>query len=141
MDKYVLGISAFYHDSAAALIKNNEIIAAAQEERFTRKKHDPNFPINAINYCLEEAFIEPQDLDLICFYDHPFLTLDRVMKNSMMVGNDSLDIFKKSMQSILSKKIWVSDILKQELNTLGQGTMPHMQPRHFIQVLIKMLQL
>jgi carbamoyltransferase len=80
-DQYILGISAYYHDSAAAIIKDGVIIAAAQEERFTRVKHDPRFPVNAINYCLEEAFIEPGDLSAVVFYDHPMLTYDRVMKN------------------------------------------------------------
>jgi carbamoyltransferase len=80
-DKYILGISAFYHDAAAAIIKNGEIIAAAQEERFTRVKHDPRFPVNAINYCLEEAFIEADELDVIAFYDHPVLTWDKKQRH------------------------------------------------------------
>ena len=66
---YILGISAFYHDSAAALLRDGEIVAAAQEERFTRIKHDFGFPINAVNYCLKEAGIETKDLDYIGFYD------------------------------------------------------------------------
>ena len=72
MPKYVLGISAFYHDAAAALIKDGEIIAAAQEERFTRKKHDPSFPRNAIDYCLGEARIDEEDLDLVAFHDDSY---------------------------------------------------------------------
>jgi carbamoyltransferase len=64
-DRYVLGISAFYHDSAAAILKNGKVVAAAQEERFTRKKHDPRFPVNAINYCLEEAYIEPDEIEAV----------------------------------------------------------------------------
>ena len=69
---YILGISAFYHDSAACLVKDGEILSAAQEERFTRKKHDPRFPRNAVKYCLEEARIPAQDLDFVVFYDKPF---------------------------------------------------------------------
>ena len=72
MPKYVLGISAFYHDAAAALIKDGEIIAAAQEERFTRKKHDPSFPRNAIDYCLREARIGEEDIDLAVFHDDSY---------------------------------------------------------------------
>jgi carbamoyltransferase len=72
MLKYVLGISAFYHDAAAALIKDGEIIAAAQEERFTRKKHDPSFPVNAIDYCLREANIGEEELDLVAFHDDSY---------------------------------------------------------------------
>ena len=69
---YILGISAYYHDSAACIIKDGKILAAAQEERFTRKKHDQSFPINAINYCLMESGIESYNLDLVAFYDKPF---------------------------------------------------------------------
>ena len=72
MPKYILGISAFYHDAAAALIRDGEIIAAAQEERFTRKKHDPNFPKNAIDYCLREAGIKKDDIDLIVSHDDAY---------------------------------------------------------------------
>jgi carbamoyltransferase len=72
MPKYILGISAFYHDAAAALIKDGEIIAAAQEERFTRKKHDPSFPRNAIYYCLREAGIGEEDLDLAAYHDDSY---------------------------------------------------------------------
>ena len=73
-DTYILGISAFYHDSAACLVKNGKIIAAAQEERFTRKKHDFEFPNNAIKYCLQEGNITVKDLTYVGFYDKPFLT-------------------------------------------------------------------
>ena len=75
MSRTILGLSAFYHDSAAA-----------QEERFSRKKHDPRFPRAAINYCLEEAFIEQEDLDAIVFYDSPLLTWDRIVKNCLAAG-------------------------------------------------------
>jgi carbamoyltransferase len=74
---YILGISAFYHDSAACLVRDGEIIAAAQEERFTRKKHDSAFPDNAINYCLQEAGISQYQISFIVFYDKPFLKFQR----------------------------------------------------------------
>ena len=119
MSKYILGISAFYHDSAACIIKDNVIIAAAQEERFSRKKHDPRFPFNAINYCLEEAFIEPDEIDLVCFYDNPLLTWDRVMKNCIMVGEDSLGIFQNALPSVLGIKVWVQDYVKKAIGTIG----------------------
>ena len=80
----ILGISAFYHDSAACLLKDGDIVAAAQEERFTRKKHDPRFPKNAIRCCLEEIGITVQDLDYVVFYDKPFLlsgTYDNTVPN------------------------------------------------------------
>ena len=76
----ILGISALYHDSAAALVVDGRIIAAAQEERFTRKKHDAGIPANAIKYCLAEGKISAEELDIVIFYDDPLLTLDRYMK-------------------------------------------------------------
>jgi predicted NodU family carbamoyl transferase len=76
----ILGISAYYHDSAACIVIEGEIIAAAQEERFTRKKHDPNFPINAISYCLSEAKITSKDIDYVVFYDKPFLKFERLLE-------------------------------------------------------------
>ena len=79
MSEFILGISAYYNDSAAALLRDGEIIAAAQEERFTRKKHDPRFPMNAIAYCLDEGGIKINDLDYMVFYDKPFLTFERLL--------------------------------------------------------------
>ena len=76
----ILGISAYYHDSAAALVRDGDIIAAAQEERFTRKKHDYAFPQNAIDYCLEEAQIGRNELDLVVFYDKPLLKFERILE-------------------------------------------------------------
>ena len=120
MSKTILGISAFYHDSAAAIVKDGEIIAAAQEERFSRKKHDPRFPRNAINYCLEEAFIESSDLDAIVFYDNPILTLDRVLKNCIEFDRTSFDQFKKACTSILGTKVWVEEYILKSLGSLGK---------------------
>jgi carbamoyltransferase len=76
----ILGISAFYHDSAAALVIDGEIVAAAQEERFTRVKHDESFPVHAVQYCLEEAGLKPEELDLVGFYDKPFLKFERLLR-------------------------------------------------------------
>ena len=79
MATYILGISAFYHDSAAALLRDGDIVAAAQEERFTRKKHDANFPVKAIEYCLGEAKITMADVDFVVFYDKPFLKFELLL--------------------------------------------------------------
>lgn len=79
----ILGISAYYHDSAAALIRDGEILAAAQEERFTRKKHDSRFPANAVRYCLEEAGIALPKVDHIVFYDKPILKFDRLLEKAL----------------------------------------------------------
>jgi len=76
----ILGISAFYHDSAAALVRDGEIIAAAQEERFTRKKHDQQFPIHAVNYCLDECSIQAEELDVVVFYEKPLLKFERLLE-------------------------------------------------------------
>ena len=121
MSRTILGISAFYHDSAAALVRDGEIIAAAQEERFSRKKHDPRFPGAAINYCLEEAFMEPAELDAIVFYDNPLLTWDRVLKNSLMLGESSGEQFAKACRSVLGVKMWVQDYVRRALGSLGQA--------------------
>ena len=120
MSKIVLGISGFYHDSAAALVQNGEIVAAAQEERFTRKKHDPRFPRNAINYCLEEAFIETDEIDAIVFYDSQIKTYDRIIKNCMHAGADSLEQFDKATRSLLGSKMWLQEHVKKTIGTLGK---------------------
>jgi carbamoyltransferase len=120
MGKNILGISAFYHDSAAAIVSNGEIIAAAQEERFSRKKHDPRFPINAVNYCLQEAFIEPNELDAIVFYDNPLRSFDRIIKNFIMTGENGLAQFEKAIPSILGVKLWIQDYVKNSIGTLGK---------------------
>jgi carbamoyltransferase len=120
MDKYILGISAFYHDSAAALVKNNEIIAAAQEERFSRKKHDPRFPYNAINYCLSEAFIESDQINMVVFYDHPLLTFDRLIKNFITAGDKGYEVFEEAMKSSMGIKWWVKDYVKKALGSIGK---------------------
>jgi carbamoyltransferase len=112
---YVIGISAFYHDSAAAIIRDGEIIAAAQEERFTRKKHDPRFPVNAIQYCLEAAQIEPTDLAAICFYDNPALSLDRIIRTLIAAGNDGLSSWLNAAPSWLNKKLFVERQVREEL--------------------------
>jgi len=117
MSKKILGLSGLYHDSAAAIIIDGEIIAAAQEERFTRKKHDPRFPENAINYCLEEAFVESSELDAVVFYDNPLLTLDRVIKSLIMVSPNGEEQWHNAAKSILGVKLFVSDYIKKALQT------------------------
>ena len=93
----VLGISAFYHDSAAALVRDGEIIAAAQEERFTRKKHDPSFPANAIAYCLAEAKIHDGGVDRVVFYEKPFLKFERLTETYLAFAPRGFASFRKAM--------------------------------------------
>src|SRR5687767_5429333 len=93
----ILGISAFYHDSAACLVRDGEIIAAAQEERFTRKKHDAGFPRHAAAYCLREGGISTHDLDYVGFYDKPILKFERILENYLGVAPRGVRSFMKAM--------------------------------------------
>ncbi len=102
---YILGISAFYHDSAAALLKDGEIVAAAQEERFTRKKHDPDFPKCAIDYCLSEAGIGPEQLDYVGFYDKPLLKFERLLETYLAYAPRGFLSFCKAMPLWLRQKL------------------------------------
>jgi carbamoyltransferase len=111
----VLGISAFYHDSAAALVRDGEIVAAVQEERFTRKKHDPRFPTNAINSCLEAAQLDPRDLDAVAFYDNPALSLDRILRTLVVAGSDGLPTWVRSAPSWLSGNLAVERLVREQL--------------------------
>jgi carbamoyltransferase len=112
---HVLGISAFYHDSAAALVRDGEIVAAVQEERFSRKKHDPRFPVNAIHSCLESAQLDPRDLDAVAFYDNPVLSLDRILRTLVVAGPDGLPTWLRSAPSWLSGNLAVERLVKDEL--------------------------
>lgn len=116
---YILGISALYHDAAAALIKDGEIIAAAQEERFTRKKHDPSIPKHAIKYCLEEGKIETDDLHAVVYYDNPFLTMGRFIQNVRYAGKDSSDLLNLLLESMINRKMWIHHMLKECMGRLG----------------------
>ena len=99
---YILGISAFYHDAAAALIKDGEIIAAAQEERFTRRKHDPSFPKNAIDYCLREAGIKESDLNIVAFYEKSLIKFERLLETYLAYAPLGLRSFIQAMPYVSS---------------------------------------
>ena len=116
MSRYVLGVSAFYHDSAAAVLKDGTIVAAAQEERFSRKKHDPRFPRGAINYCLEAAEIDGSDLAAIAFYDDPALTADRIIRSSIAFGPDAQAFFTHAVRSFFGVKPYFKDLIEEMLN-------------------------
>jgi carbamoyltransferase len=111
----VLGISAFYHDSAAALVEDGRIVAAAQEERFTRKKHDSSFPKNAIAYCLEEAGVELDELDHAVFYDKPFLKFERLLETYLTFAPRGFSSFRMAMPLWLKEKLFQKSLLKGEL--------------------------
>ena len=116
----ILGVSAFYHDSAAALVVDGEIVAAAQEERFTRKKHDSSFPTRAIEYCLEQADIEACDLDFVGFYDKPFLTLDRLLETYLAYAPRGFGSFLKAIPPWLKQKLHLPREMRKALNDAYQ---------------------
>jgi carbamoyltransferase len=115
---YFLGISAYYHDAAAALIRDGEIIAAAQEERFTRKKHDPSFPANAVRYCLEHAGICLQDVEAVVFYDKPFLKFERLLETFYAFAPGGLSSFLAAMPVWIKEKLFLKKLLGDELAAL-----------------------
>ncbi|MBL4849329.1 MAG: carbamoyltransferase [Planctomycetes bacterium] len=112
---YILGISAYYHDSAAALVCDGEIVAAAQEERFTRVKHDPRFPRNAVDYCLRAAGITTEDLTYVAFYDKPILKFERILQTYLGVAPNGLRQFWKAMPVWLKEKLGTNKLIRAEL--------------------------
>ena len=117
----VLGISGFYHDSAAALIKDGEIVAAAQEERFTRKKGDADFPANSISFCLQQAQVQLDQVDFVAFYDKPLLTFDRLLETYLAFAPRGLPSFRKSIPVWVKEKLFLQDLIHKGLNGLDLG--------------------
>lgn len=111
----ILGLSAYYHDSAAALIQDGEIVAAAQEERFTRKKHDAGYPTHAVAYCLEQAGLSASDLDHVVFYDKPLQTFDRLLETYLDYAPVGLRSFLHAMPTWLKEKLWTRERIEKEL--------------------------
>jgi carbamoyltransferase len=118
----ILGISAYYHDSAAALVVDGEIMSAAQEERFTRKKHDSGFPTHAMRYCLQNAGIEAKDLDFIAFYDKPFLKFERLLETYLAFAPRGFQSFRAALPVWIKEKLFQKDMIAKELKkNLGNG--------------------
>src|SRR5918994_2731133 len=115
----ILGLSAFYHDSAAALIVDGELIAAAQEERFTRKKHDSGFPKNAVAYCLAEGGIELGQVDHIAFYDKPFLKFERLLETYLAFAPKGFTSFRMAVPVWLKEKLFQKRLLRDHLIECG----------------------
>jgi len=115
----ILGISAFYHDSAAALVRDGEIVAAAQEERFSRKKHDARFPQHAVRYCLKEAGITLAGVDHIVFYDKPLVKFERLLETYLAYAPNGFRSFLSSMPVWLKEKLYLKHLLRKELSELG----------------------
>ena len=127
----ILGLSAFYHDSAACLVRDGVIVAAAQEERFTRKKHDPGFPRHAIDYCLREAGLpDGGKLDLVAFYEKPFLKCDRLLSTYLACAPLGLRSFLKAVPVWMKQKIWIKDTIRHELQFEGPLLFPEHHESH-----------
>ena len=127
---YILGISAYYHDSAACLLKDGKIIAAAQEERFTRKKHDQNFPMNAIKYCLKAASISANQLEIVAFYDKPFLKFERILETYLSYSPKGIGSFLKAIPLWIKKKLWIKSLIQDEIGFNGKILFPEHHASH-----------
>ncbi len=127
---YIIGISAFYHDSAACLLQDGEIIAAAQEERFTRIKHDHSFPINAVNYCLNFAKIDIAEVGHIAFYDKPFLKFERILETHLAFAPKGITSFIKALPLWIKKKLWIRELIKDNLEYNGNILFPEHHISH-----------
>jgi carbamoyltransferase len=126
----ILGISAFYHDSAACLVQDGKIISAAQEERFTRKKHDFSFPKNAIKYCLEEGGVKGEDLDFVAFYDKPFIKFERILETYLAYAPSGIRSFIKALPLWVKQKIWMKEVITRELDFEGKIIFPEHHESH-----------
>ena len=129
MPSAILGLSAFYHDSAAAILVDGEIVAAAQEERFTRKKHDPDFPANALAYVMAEAGLKLGDLSAVAFYDKPYLKFERLLETYHGFAPKGLRSFLMAMPVWIKEKLLMRSLLREELAKVGEGRAPDSLPR------------
>jgi carbamoyltransferase len=132
MKKAILGISAYYHDSAAAILVDGQIVAAAQEERFTRKKHDSSFPIHACRYVLEESGIAYNDLTAVAFYDKPFLKFERLLETYHAFAPSGFLSFLSAMPVWIKEKLFMREMLGKHLAELGDGKVPIYYPEHHL---------
>ena len=126
----ILGISAYYHDSAACLVQDGEIVAAAQEERFTRKKHDESYPKHAIDYCLRAAGATKKEIDLITFYEKPFLKFERLLETYLDGAPHGIRSFLKAMPLWIKKKLWIKDLIQEETGYAGKIIFPEHHEAH-----------
>ena len=126
----ILGISAFYHDSAACLVQEGQIIAAAQEERFTRKKHDHSFPTHAINFCLKEGGLAGKNIDYVAFYDKPFIKFERILETYLSYAPLGIRSFIMSMPLWIKQKLWMKEFIKKELDFQGKVLFPEHHESH-----------
>ncbi len=113
---YILGISCFYHDAAAALLKDGVLVAAAEEERFSRKKHDFGYPAGAIQFCLEQAGITARDVEYVVFYEKPLVKFDRILMTSVATFPQSWRVFRESMITWFKEKLWIKKMIQTQLD-------------------------
>ena len=123
----VLGLSCWYHDAAAAIVRDGQIVAAAQEERFSRRKHDPEFPAQAVAFCLERAGIAARDLDAVTFYDKPLLKFERILETALTLAPRGFATFLEAMPPWLKQKLWIGDRIA---DALGTPDVPLVFPEH-----------
>ena len=126
----ILGISCYYHDSAACLVRDGEIVAAAQEERFTRKKHDFEFPNRAIDFCLKEARLISHELDFVAFYEKPFLKFERILETYLAYAPKGFNSFLRAMPLWMKHRLWIPDLIRKELNYEGKLIFPEHHESH-----------
>ena len=126
----ILGISAFYHDSAACLVQDGRIVCAAQEERFTRKKHDFSFPVNAVSYCLKEGRLQGGDVDYVAFYDKPFIKFERILETYLAYAPRGIRSFMKAVPLWIKQKLWIKEIISNELDYKGKIIFPEHHESH-----------
>ncbi len=126
----ILGISCYYHDSAACLVQDGKIVAAAQEERFTRKKHDFDFPKNAINFCLKEGKIRVEDINYVSFYEKPFLKFERILETYLAYAPFGFNSFIKAIPLWIKQRLWIPDLIQKELNYEGKMIYPQHHESH-----------
>ena len=121
-ERSILGISAYFHDSAAALLMDGKVVAAAQEERFSRIKHDSSFPEKSIAYLIEESGFHPNEIDIVVFYEKPLLKFERILENAHSFAPFGLSHFLKAIPVWIKKKLFLKRLLKKELNKIGINT-------------------
>lgn len=126
----ILGLSCFYHDSAACLVQDGNIIAAAQEERFTRIKHDSGFPRHAVQFCLDYAGLKIKDIDIVAFYDKPFIKFERILETYIAFAPAGLPSFLMAVPLWIKQKLWIPDLIRKEINYDGKIIFPEHHESH-----------
>src|SRR5213075_1925288 len=126
----ILGVSAFYHDSAACLVRSGKIIAAAQEERFTRKKHDASFPKHSVAYCLREGSTDVDGIEFVAFYEKPFIKFDRILHTYLACAPAGVQSFLKAIPLWIKEKIWMKEVIRKELDYNGKIIFPEHHESH-----------